>query len=275
MTPLEICLALVLDRIVKFHRHPANWQWHQRWRDWLQRQGLMQAGSAWLSVFVLLAPPVLLVLWLDALLMGWPGSLLAVLVLAHAMGARDLYSISDRYVDALRRGDEQGLRDGAEELGVDPAAGSIEFELGLSRAVLHQYLTPIFWALLFGPAGALLIRMCAGWIREQDPGMPRSADPMRTLLGLLDWLPVRFGLLLLAVCGNFESAWKAWRPAASGGMQLHDDNLRQLDSVCLAAAGLSSPALVTSADAVRAVRGLLLRAMVLAFALLLSFAIFV
>lgn len=257
MSALEIALALALDRFLRLHRDPALWNWHRRWRDWLDRRGLLASAGGWASLALVLAPPLALVMWLDLVLPAWLGSLLGLAILLHAFGARDLYGLSERYLLANGRRDAAAMQASAAELGTesDPTAVA----RALVRGVLHQYLSPIFWALLLGPAGALLVRATTGWLAKRDDADRPLRERMRAVQGLLDWVPVRLALVLFGVVGNFDAAWRSWQ-GNRPGLPLYNANLVQLETLALAAGGESGGDL-----AVKATRGLLMRALVLVF----------
>ena len=96
-------------------------------------------------------------------------------------------------------------------------------ERGLVDAY-RQVFAVLFWfAVLPGPAGAvmywcvhLLAREWAGVAPgEEDTPMSRAralfGEPVRGLLHVLDWVPVRLTALSFAIVGDFEDAAYCWR----------------------------------------------------------------
>jgi adenosylcobinamide-phosphate synthase len=102
----------------------------------------------------------------------------------------------------------------------------LAIERGLVDAY-RQVFAVLFWfAVLPGPAGAvtywcvhLLAREWAGVAPgEEDTPMTRAralfGEPVRGLLHLLDWVPVRLTALSFAIVGDFEDAVYCWRTQA-------------------------------------------------------------
>lgn len=102
--------------------------------------------------------------------------------------------------------------------------------LAIERGLLDSYrqvFATLFWfAVLPGPAGAVLYRAAAlladEWHADSrgDDTTPiaRARDifgaPARRVLWLLDWIPVRLTALSFAVVGDFEDAAWCWRTQA-------------------------------------------------------------
>lgn len=91
------------------------------------------------------------------------------------------------------------------------ARASIEATL---RQAHHDFIAPVFWFVLLGPAGAVLYRL-AYLLRNAWGGKPEAfADFSRRAFDWLDWLPARFSAGCFAVMGDFEDAVYCWRTQA-------------------------------------------------------------
>ena len=103
----------------------------------------------------------------------------------------------------------------------------LAIERGLVDAY-RQVFAVLFWfVVLPGPAGAvlywcvhLLAREWAGAAPgEEDTPMTRAralfGEPVRALLHVLDWVPVRLTALSFAIVGDFEDAAYCWRTQAA------------------------------------------------------------
>jgi len=188
------------------------------WLGWLDAHG----GGAWRSPFgglLAVLPPVLLLAvlaWaLSDVLFGLPSLLLGVAVLAVCWGPRDL----DRDVEAIIDADDAPTRQAALRH-LQAAGGSLEEDLpSLVEATmfnaLRRWFAVLFWFLLLGPAGALGYRLLA--LMSVSP--MRARVPLETLqsarrvLGWLEWPVAQLMALSMALVGNFDTAWKAWRHA--------------------------------------------------------------
>lgn len=74
----------------------------------------------------------------------------------------------------------------------------------------------VFWAALFGPAGAILYRI-SEYLTEDDYGLGWQAAAEKWLQ-ILDWLPLRFIGLGFAFVGHFNAAISVWLDRVIGGL---------------------------------------------------------
>lgn len=109
------------------------------------------------------------------------------------------------------------------------ASGDVA-KLSIERGLIDSYrqvFATLFWfTLLPGPAGAVLYRASALLADEwraaphgEEPtpivqARDRFGRPARTVLRLLDWIPVRLTALSFAIVGDFEDAVYCWRTQA-------------------------------------------------------------
>lgn len=193
-------------------------------------QGMLAAAAA-------LAPPVIvaaLAYWLLALVHPLLGLAWNVLVLYALMGFRRFSHAVSQMIAAFRDGDVVAARRALASWGAPATADLSSTEIA-QRAVerglvdaYRQVFAVLFWfAVLPGPAGAVLYRACAlladAWAGP-EPGdddetpIARSriafGAPARRLLWLLDWVPVRLTALSFAIVGDFEDAAYCWRTQA-------------------------------------------------------------
>ncbi len=217
-------LVAVLVALALGHVAPAaaarlrRFDGFRHWLGWLGAHG----GPAWrggVGVAIALLPPVLLMAllaWLlDRTLFGLPSLLLGVAVLAWCWGPRDL----DRDVEAIIDADEPPLRHAAMH-NLQSGGGSLcEDVPSLVEATvfnaLRRWFAVLFWFLLLGPAGALAYRLLA--LMAVSP--MRARVPVETLavaqrvLGWVEWPVAQAMALSMALVGNFDTAWSAWRQA--------------------------------------------------------------
>ena len=104
------------------------------------------------------------------------------------------------------------------------------------RNALHRWFGVLFWFLLLGPVGALLYRLAAfsaeGAFARTLP--PTTLAGARSLHAVLDWPVAQLMTLSMALVGNFDAVFTAWREARG--------NRWQLDSAFLGAAARASVA---------------------------------
>lgn len=237
MNLLAILAALALE------------QWRAfRWRNPLERafvryarllERRLNGGSARHGVIaaaVAVGPPVLVaagVYWLLAELLPLADVLWNVLILYLLMGFRRFSHLFNEIGAALKSGDiVQARRALLHWRGGDTAELSSEevarlaVERGLVDAYRQVFATLFWFTLLPGPAGAVLYRavtlLADEWrdVRAGEEVTPistalaRFGMPIRRLVWLLDWIPVRLTALSFAIVGDFEDAIFCWRTQA-------------------------------------------------------------
>ncbi|KAF1690883.1 regulatory signaling modulator protein AmpE [Pseudoxanthomonas koreensis] len=224
-------LVAVVAALVLGHVAPApmaslrRFHWFERWLDWVGAHagegGFWQGRS---GIWLALLPPVLLVLLLQVLLYGrlWGllGLLFGVVVLVCAWGPRDL----DIDVEAaLDDSDPQTRRARLALLAPEPGATVVEGHLlpgTLMRSALRRWFAPLFWFLLLGPTGAALYRLAERAALAGPARLPvENAAGARVLLHWLEWPVAQLMTLALALAGNFDLVFRAWR--AGGGDRWH------------------------------------------------------
>ena len=228
-------LVAVIAALVLGHLAPAvmaamrDWHWFGRWLAWLQAQGGWARGRfGLLPALVPLLLPVALLQWLlDERLYGLPSLLYGIVVLVLCWGPRDL----DRDVEAVIDADDAGSRAQA-TAHLRAAGGSMrEDAASLVDAVmfnaLRRWFAPLFWFLLLGPFGVAAYRLLAQAV--QGPQAARlsgaSHEGGSRALAVLEWPVAQLMALSMALVGNFDTVFSAWRRAAGNRWALELDFL--------------------------------------------------
>ena len=225
-------LVAVVAALVLGHVAPApvaslrRFHWWARWLDWIGTHagegGFWQGRSGlWLA----LLPPVLLVLLLQVLLhdrlWGLLGLLFGVVVLVCVWGPRDL----DIDVEAaLDTSDPETRGARLAQLAPEPGVAMTEDALlpgSLMRSALRRWFAPLFWFLLLGPVGAALYRLAERAALVEAARLPEeNAAGARVLLQWLEWPVAQLMALALALAGNFDLVFRAWRAAGGDRWQV-------------------------------------------------------
>jgi AmpE protein len=230
---MSITLIAVIFALFIGHAMPAlvalrRYDWFIRWLEWLAAQ--LGDNPSWRGAGGLLfavGPPLLLVALLQVGLhgdfYGFPAFVFAVLALFYAWGPRDL----DRDVEAVvEAADPAARREAAMRLFPDrdpdaeaPALDGASLVEAVFRCALWRWFGVLFWFLLLGAFGALLYRLvslCAqGEARKRLP--EGASQAARTLLAFLDWPVAQLMTLSLALVGNFDSVFSAWKESGGAG----------------------------------------------------------
>ncbi len=230
ITLVAVVLALVLGHVAPslvaaFRRHA----WYDAWLRWLGEGGRGSAGfwGGRYGIALALAPVLLVVAllqWLlDGPLYGLPGLLFDIAVLVYAWGPRDLDVDVEAIIDAH---DAPTRRAAIARLGLTGEAAALDGP-ALVEAVfanaLRRWFGVLFWFLLLGPVGALLYRLSSlavdGESATELPEQTRAGA--RALVTALDWPVAQLMTLAMALVGNFDTVFSAWREAGGTQFRLH------------------------------------------------------
>ena len=232
---MSITLVAVVLALVLGHVAPAlvasfrQYGWYMAWLHWLGEV----AGKAWQGRFAiaLALAPVLLVVallqWLlDGPVYGLVGLLFDIAVLVYAWGPRDL----DVDVEAVIDAHDTPTRHAAiARLGLAGESAALDGP-ALVEAVftnaLRRWFGVLFWFLLLGPVGAILYRLAVQHSVAPDlPGQNRAgAQALRTAL---EWPVAQLMTLAMALVGNFDTVFTAWRDAGGARFRLDTGFLAQ------------------------------------------------
>jgi len=229
-----VSLVAVIAALVLGHVAPApvlalrQYQWFAHWLEWIGSHA--SADGLWrrrYGIWLALLPPVLVVALLQfslwGRLFGLASLVFGVLVLVWTWGPRDLDIDVEAVLDAQ---DPQSRRERLADLAPGP---DVALEEGASlpggtlRSALRRWFAPLLWFLVLGPAGALLYRLVERAALAHASALPAdNAEGARTLLRWMEWPVAQLMALALALAGDFDRVFRAWRGA--GGARWQADN---------------------------------------------------
>jgi AmpE protein len=227
MTLAAAVVALVLGHVAQ--EFAAAVRRHGWFDDWLRWLGALFAQGIWQGrwgIALALLPPLLLVAllqWaLHAPLLGSLGLLFGIGALFQCWGPRDL----DLDVDAIVDAPDVAARNAAIAR-LAPNGGDIA---SLLTAVFHaarrRWFGVLFWFLLLGAFGAVLYRLVA-LAAEDDAALlpPGNAAGAKRLLAWLEWPVSQLMALFMALVGDFDTVFSAWKQNGGAGFDANADFL--------------------------------------------------
>jgi len=239
LTLVAVVIALVLGHVAPtLAVSVRDYGWYRRWLQWLDAR--FPSDGFWRGrygiVLALVGPLLVVGLFqaaLDKPLLGFAGLLFAIAVLFYAWGPRDLDIDVEAIVSAS---DPIARREAAARLALPGAAPTLDAPSlveSVFRNAQRRWFGVLFWFLLLGAVGALLYRLTALACEEDAADLPiETRGGARTLLSILDWPVAQLMTLALALAGDFDTVFSAWKD--NGGATL------QFDAGFLAAAGRAS-----------------------------------
>jgi AmpE protein len=219
-TLIAVVVALAIGHTVPTLGTLRRFDWFITWIAWLGEQLAEQPfwRSRWALALVVGVPALvvgLLQLGLHDGMLGLPALVFAILVLFYAWGPRDL----DLDVEAVAEARDPVARQAAaarlfpeREAPLLDGGSLVE---AVFRCALWRWFGVLFWFLLLGPFGALLYRLVAlcaqGEARKRLP--PEAGAAAQALLTLADWPVAQLMTLAMALAGNFDAVFNAWKDA--------------------------------------------------------------
>ena len=237
MNFLAVVVALALEQWRTFRWRNASERRYVRYARGIELKlngGTTRHGV--IGAVVALAPPVILAgggFWLLHYVHPVLGFAWNVLWLYFLMGFRRFSHAYSDVLAALAASDLNAARralaawrgGAVGELGTEEIV-RLSIERGLVDTYQQVFATLFWFTVLPGPVGAVLYRatalLASEWrasvAGEDTTPIAAARDvfgrPVRTLLWLLDWIPVRLTALSFAIVGDFEDAVYCWRTQA-------------------------------------------------------------
>lgn len=228
MTLAAVVVALALGHVAQglaaaVRRHG----WFDDWLRWLGAKS--RADGAWhgrWGIALALSPPLLavgLLQWaLDAMLYGALGLLFGIGVLFYCWGPRDL----DLDVDAIVDAPDAATRSAAIARLSPNGADMPTLVVAVFHAARRRWFGVLFWFLVAGASGAVLYRLAALAAEDDAALLPAdNANGAKRLLAWLDWPVSQMMALFMALVGDFDTVFSAWKQNGGAGFDADADFL--------------------------------------------------
>ncbi len=221
MTLFTLLLVLAWERLFKMGDH---WQWdHYLERVFVRIRYVSAALTILLTVCWMMVVALCLRLMAN-FFFGAPLLLLWILISLFCIGAGGVRKHYRAYLTAAVRGDGHACDTMSEELtlihGLPVDCNKEERLRELQNALLwinfRFYLAPLFWLVVGGPYGPVLLtgyaflRAWQTWLARHSTPLKRAQSGIDSVLHWLDWIPVRLAGVAYALLGHGEKALPAW-----------------------------------------------------------------
>ena len=221
MTLFSLLLVLGWERLFKMGEH---WQLDHHLMPLFRRFKHFSLLRTLLMTLLAMAVVAAVMLALKGWFFGVPQLIFWILVGLLCIGAGSVRLHYHAYLRAASHNDVHAHDAMAEELtlihGVPGECSEREYLGELQNALLwinfRFYLAPLFWFVVGGPWGPVLLvgyaflRAWPRWLARQRDPLTRSQSGVDALLHWIDWLPVRLVGVAYALLGHGERALPAW-----------------------------------------------------------------
>jgi AmpE protein len=221
MTLFTLLLVLGWERLFKLGEH---WQFEHRLEPLFRHRQHFSLVRTLLMTLLAMAITALVVWSLKGILFGVTQLLFWIVVGILCIGAGSVRLHYHAYLKAASHDDDAAHQAMAAELtlihGVPVECSEREFLRELQNALIwinfRFYLAPMFWLVVGGPWGPVLLvgyaflRAWQGWLAKNQAPLARAQSGVDSLLHILDWIPVRLAGVAYALLGHGEKALPAW-----------------------------------------------------------------
>ena len=221
MTLFTTLLVLLVERLFKLGEH---WQFDHRLETFFRRVKRFSMARTLGMMIIAMVVTFLLLRALDGLLFNVPTIVAWILIGLLCIGAGKVRMHYHAYLNAASRDDAHARTAMASELtlihGVPPDCNEREFLRELQNALLwinfRFYIAPLFWLIVGGPCGPVLLvgyaflRSWQSWLARYQTPHERLQSGIDAILHVLNWIPVRLAGVVYALIGHGEKALPAW-----------------------------------------------------------------
>ncbi|WP_312240246.1 beta-lactamase regulator AmpE [Pantoea sp.] len=221
MTLFTLLLVLGWERLFKLGEH---WQFDHRLEPLFRtRKRFSLLRTLFMTLLAMLV--IGLAVWsLKGVLFGVVQLLFWIVLGLLCIGAGSVRLHYHAYLKAASHDDLAAHQAMAAELtlihGVPVECSEGEFLRELQNALLwinfRFYLAPLFWFVVGGPWGPVLLvgyaflRAWQSWLARYQTPLERAQSGVDKILHVLDWIPVRLAGVAYALLGHGERALPAW-----------------------------------------------------------------
>ncbi len=280
---LSILIALVLERVTPQFVDFRQNRWLRDYGQWMVSVLHVERFGAWMGLAALIFPLVVLISIVTGLfenaLFGLFELAFNTIVIFFCLGPKELDSQVDRYLDAIEVGGSQQRFTLASQFthqapSMDLPAQVVQVCKAIYVEANTRVFAVLFWFMVLGPVAAIIYRVLEQFLNTNylDKSLVPVKQVIKTVVGWIDWLPVRITLFSYMVSGNFEEALQTYRQGTVAAVDMVEQNVELLQNVGYQSISSHNVENETQAmDLIRKSRGLFLRSLVVWLLLILFF----
>lgn len=210
MTLISLLLVLTIERLTTQSKYWQADLYLGHYQGWIKaRNWIKESSSSW-ALFALIFIPSLLLFYIaqqiDNSLLGLVFNASILMICIGCPALRETYKC---FLQAANRGDLQACSMYADQLGHDE--NSIQsFGQNLVWLNYRHYAAVVIWFTVFGAAGAVLYTLARGFEERLTESEHHAAPQAKSIMNILDWVPVRITALGFLLVGHFSKALPIW-----------------------------------------------------------------
>lgn len=216
MALITIVLGLLFDRMFTHFHELRDMTWFEYYSQAIS--SLTRNKMPPVQFFLILAPPLLLILFIQVFLSGILFNTLSfvfgIAAFIYCLGPACLVSDIDAYLHARETGDDDEAFHYAGVITERAASTAPDQQTSdVTRAILYvgneRIFSVIFWFVLLGPFGALLYRLTSQISKQQKPN--EVAAFAEYVQAIMAYIPSRMLASGYALTGNFDAAYHGYK----------------------------------------------------------------
>jgi len=222
MILISILIALLVEKYANWHTQLRNTSWFTRYVDWVHDK---LDEHEWVDgpagLIVIIAPILVIVGYISSTLDGYHSFfslIFGIGILSYSIGPKKFHENVQKFIHSREQGDDEGALWHLDNiLGTDTPKSEPLIILKLNEEILiqtsRQLLSIVFWFIILGPIGAILLRLSNTAYNdkisnEEDSEFNQSAARLQYIL---HWIPCRLTALSYAISGSFVHASDCWK----------------------------------------------------------------
>ncbi len=222
MSFIVILIALLIERYFDWS-HLRQWGWYVALERLVTQK--LSGVSPYVLLTAVLAPPILLVMFLQymfsGLMFGFLWFVASLILVLFCFGPKNLWADAYASINSVT---SQPADKASETLRSTFNVNTVNPMESVQQQLINQIIIAanqrvfavVFWYFILGLPGALLYRLSA--VSTQYSAVPAISAAALKVQESLDWVSVRVLTFIFAIAGNFTRVLACWRQRLSLGL---------------------------------------------------------